>query len=586
VFDFVEIDLSNRTASSNNRLHYGDRLLFRKWATNTPHDFRFTIKPPEHIIEDIYKVHDFLEELRPLEGKVLAIIIQPPSPIKLTLANGREWLDDVARTCAYHDYSVAFEFNHSSWFQDLTYNLLHEHKAAIVWSSFSSKYCSSPIITADFLYFRINGNERKWIEKIKEKERELNIVDKVLNFTMVVVDNPTKANYILKLLDLPTKKYSDSHSSQWVGKVIMHVDLDSFFPSCEELRDPTLKGKPHAVIMTDEPKDNITKGAVASCSYEARKYGVRSAMSLFTAKQLCSQLILNPVDKLYYQQISGKIMNLMEEYADVLEQASIDEAYLDCTKKIVNTQVDIKQYATKIKDTIRQQYEGLLSSIGVAPTKSAAKIASDFKKPDGLTIIYPDQLQKFLENLQVNRIAGIGTKTQQALKDEMRIETIGQLAKCDVQKLMDRFGKKIGVWMWQVANGRDSNFVTPREDNISISTEQTLDRATSDKNKILEYLNGLVDEVYERVRHQYEFRTVGVKLVRSDFSIETREVSFSNSRNDRDSIALVLEGLVHRFGFNHNNTTIAYRKVGIKISNLIRVEKKKPAEQKTLLDYL
>jgi DNA polymerase IV (DinB-like DNA polymerase) len=141
--------------------------------------------------------------------------------------------------------------------------------------------------------------------------------------------------------------------------------------------------------------------------------------------------------------------------------------------------------------------------------------------------------------------------------------------------------------MWQVANGRDSNFVTPREDNISISTEQTLDRATSDKNKILEYLNGLVDEVYERVRHQYEFRTVGVKLVRSDFSIETREVSFSNSRNDRDSIVLVLEGLVDRFSFNNNNNTkIAYRKVGIKISNLIKMEKKKPAEQKTLLDYL
>jgi nucleotidyltransferase/DNA polymerase involved in DNA repair len=154
---------------------------------------------------------------------------------------------------------------------------------------------------------------------------------------------------------------------------------------------------------------------------------------------------------------------------------------------------------------------------------------------------------------------------------------------------MDRFGKKIGVWMWQVANGRDSDFVAPREDNISISIEETLDRATSDENKILEYLNGLVDEVYERVRRQgYEFRTVGVKLVRSDFSIETREVSFSNSRNDRDSIALVLEGLVDRFSFsnNNNNTMIAYRKVGIKISNLIRVEKKKPAEQKTLLDYL
>jgi DNA polymerase IV (archaeal DinB-like DNA polymerase) len=583
VFDLVEVDLSNRTASS---MTYDDRLLFKKWVTDTPHNFRFTIKLPAHVIEDTYKVGDFLEELAPLEEKVLAVIIQSPAPIKLTLGNGgREWLDDIARTCSYHGYSVVFEFSHSSWFQDLTYNLLHKHKAAIVWSNFSSRY-SNLIITAEFLYLRINGNERKWIEKVKEKELELNGVGKALNFAIVVVDSHAKANHILKLLDLPAKKYGHS---PWIGKVIMHVDLDSFFPSCEELRDPTLKGKPHAVIMTDETKDNITRGAVASCSYEARKHGVRSGMSLFTARQLCPQLILNPVDKSYYKQISEKVMNLIEGYADVLEQASIDEAYLDCTKKIVNTQVDIKQYATKIKDTIRQQYEGLLSSIGVASTKSAAKIASDFKKPDGLTIIYPDRLQNFLENLEVDRIAGIGTKTRQALKDEMSIQTIGQLAKCDVQKLMDRFGKKVGLWMWQVANGRDSDIVTPREDNISISTEETLDRTTSDKKKIIQHLNGLVDEVYQRVRRQgYEFRTVGVKLVRSDFSIETREVSFSNSRIDRESIALVLEGLVDRFSFNdnNNNTTIAFRKVGIKISNLIRMEKKKPAEQKTLLDYI
>jgi DNA polymerase IV (DinB-like DNA polymerase) len=142
--------------------------------------------------------------------------------------------------------------------------------------------------------------------------------------------------------------------------------------------------------------------------------------------------------------------------------------------------------------------------------------------------------------------------------------------------------------MWQVANGRDNALVAPREDNTSISTEETLDRATGDKKKILQYLNGLVDEIYERVKNQgYEFRTVGVKLVGSDFSsIETREVSFSNSRTDRESIASVLEGLVDRFSFNNNNTTIAFRKVGIKISNLIRLEKKKQSEQKTLFDYL
>ena len=386
------------------------------------------------------------------------------------------------------------------------------------------------------------------------------------------------------MLDSPERKPS---RSQWIGKIIMHIDLNSFFPSCEELRDPTLKGKPHAVIMTDQSRDNITKGAVASCSYEARKYGVRSAISLFKAKTLCPNLILSPVDKSYYQQISEKVMNLIEEYADVLEQASIDEAYVDCTKKIADTRrggVIIEEYAATIKDAIRQQCGGLLSSIGIASTKSAAKIASDFKKPDGLTVIYPDQLQKFLENLEVYRIAGIGAKTQQVLKAEMGIETIGQLAKYDVQELKDRFGKRNGLWMWQVANGRDNDPVMRREDNISISTEETLGNATADRKEILKYLYELVDEIYGRAKKQgYEFKTVGVKLVRSDFTIETRETSFSNSRDDRESISSVLEGLLDRFSFTEDSLSI--RKVGIKISSLVRAERKKLVRQNTLDDY-
>jgi DNA polymerase IV (archaeal DinB-like DNA polymerase) len=386
------------------------------------------------------------------------------------------------------------------------------------------------------------------------------------------------------LLDSPERKPS---RSQWIGKIIMHIDLNSFFPSCEELRDPTLKGKPHAVIMTDQSRDNITKGAVASCSYEARKYGVRSAISLFKAKALCPNLILSPVDKSYYQQISEKVMNLIEEYADVLEQASIDEAYVDCTKKIADTRrggVIIEEYAATIKDAIRQQCGGLLSSIGIASTKSAAKIASDFKKPDGLTVIYPDHLQKFLENLEVYRIAGIGAKTQQVLKDEMGIQTIGQLAKYDVQELKDRFGKRNGLWMWQVANGRDNDPVMRKEDNISISTEETLGNATADRKEILQYLYELVDEIYGRAKKQgYEFKTVGVKLVRSDFTIETRETSFSNSRDDRESISSVLEGLLDRFSFTEDSLPV--RKVGIKISSLVRAERKKLVRQNTLADY-
>jgi DNA polymerase IV (DinB-like DNA polymerase) len=177
------------------------------------------------------------------------VIVESPPPAKLTLGNGgREWLDDILGTCTYHGYSAALEFNHPSWFQDLTYNLLNKHKAAVVWSDYGSRY-SYPVVTADFLYLRINDNEEKWLEKAKGKVSEGDTGsgggrnsegEEGIAFAVVVVSNPEKANQTLKLLGLPEKTYGHS---QWIGKVIMHVDLNSFFPSCEELRDPTLKEK-------------------------------------------------------------------------------------------------------------------------------------------------------------------------------------------------------------------------------------------------------------------------------------------------------------------------------------------------------
>jgi DNA polymerase IV (DinB-like DNA polymerase) len=588
IYDFAEVDLSSGGSSVYSR--FLNEFTFRKWTKNSHDNFRFTLKVPGEINDNDNGIGlgNFLEKLAPLEEKILAVAIEQPR--ELTLKDGREWLEEILDICNYHGYSAALEFNHFSWFQDLTYNILKKHNAALIWSD--NRYSYHPVVTADFLYLRIIENEKKWIEKIKEKGRE---EEDDLDSAIVVVDAPTKANTILNVLNLPVRKYG---YNQWIGKVIMCVDLNAFFPSCEELRDPTIVGKPHAVIMTEQ-KENITKGAVASCSYEARNFGVRSAMSLSKAKELCPTLILRPVDISYYRQVSEKVMNILEEYADVLEQSSIDEAYLDCTNKMMrrmmttetaNATTTIEQYASTIKKAIKERI-GLLTSVGVASTKSAAKIASDFQKPDGLTIIYPDQLQKFFEHLGVERISGIGPKTQQILK-EMGTETIGQLAKHDVQKLIEKFGKKNGIWMWRVANGRDDEAVMPREDHISLSTEQTLDSFTGNKETILKYLNQLVDEIYERIRRQgYEFKTVGVKLVRSDFSIETRETSFSNFQNKRESIASVIEGLLDRFSFVDSTTTTitrtlpTVRKVGIKVSNLVRIEKKKPLTQKTLLDY-
>ena len=618
VFDFVEIDLGrpqqgqqktgigehktmkideNYKNNVNNRENYFSALptknTIEKWSEHTPHSFRFTLKLPPILTNNTAMIGGFLEELAPLEEKILALRIHQPA---LALKDGRQWLEELLDICTYHGYTVALEFDHYSWYQDLAYHILKNHKAALIWSDIVGhrRHHYHPVVTADFLYLRINENERKWIEKIREEEHErvgkTQNGEEGLDFAVMVVGNPSKVNNVLDLLSLPQRKYGHA---EWIGRIVMCVDLNAFFPSCEELRDPSLVGKPHAVIMTDEQKSKITKGAVASCSYEARKFGIRSAMSLSRAKELHSALILNPVDMQYYRDISEKVMRILEEYADSLEQSSIDEAYMDCTLKInSNPSIAIEDYALRIKKSISEQC-GLLTSIGVANTKSAAKIASDFQKPDGLTIVSPDKMSAFLEKMRVDAIPGIGIKTQQVLREEFGTETIGYLAKQDVQKLIDRFGRKHGLWMWQVANGNDADVVVPREDNISISSEQTLYPITKDKKNIQKYLNELVDEVYERAnRKGYEYRTVGIKIVRSDFSIETRETSYSNYQNKQESISSVIEDLLDKFSFSsfspHKNSTtntFTVRKVGIKLSNLIRIEKKKPPDQKTLLDY-
>jgi DNA polymerase IV (DinB-like DNA polymerase) len=594
-FDFVEIDLGSlqqegqKTVRGDNYfMALPTRNILKKWYEQTPSNFRFTLKLPGSLTNKTDMIGDFLEELAPLKEKILALRVHQTT---LTIKEGRQWLEKLLDICAYHRYSVALEFDRYSWYQDLTYNILKNHKAALVWSDITGhrRHHYYPVVTADFLYLRINENERKWIEKVREEEEQARREEryegeKGFDFAVIVVDNPSAVNNISNILSLPQKKYGHD---QWIGRIIMCVDLNAFFPSCEELRDPSLAGKPHAVIMTDEQKGNITKGAVASCSYEARRFGIRSAISLSNAKKLHPTLILNPVDIPYYKDISDKVMRILEEYADSVEQSSIDEAYLDCTLRINSNSADaIEKYALRIKESIRET-TGLLSSIGVANTKSAAKIASDYHKPDGLTIVSPVKLSAFLENMRVDAISGIGTKTQQALRDEFGIETIGQLAMQDVQKLIDRFGRRHGLWMWQVANGRDTELVMPREDNISISSEQTLYPFTKEKDKVLKYLNELVHEVYNRAnRRGYEFRTVGVKIVRSDFSIETRETSYSSYQSKQESIASAIEVLVDKFSFSSSDTsntttkTFTVRKVGIKLSNLIHIEQKKQSEQK------
>ena len=368
--------------------------------------------------------------------------------------------------------------------------------------------------------------------------------------------------------------------------------------------------------MTNQNNNTITKGVVATCSYEAKKLGVQSAMSLYKALELCPNLILNAVDKKFYNEISDVVMKILEGYSNTLEQASIDEAYLDCTDKIfsISSASDnirlVEEYAQEIKKSIKEKCGGLLTSIGVAPTKSVAKIASDYQKPDGLTIVHIDELKDFLNTLEVERISGIGIKTQKILKEKMNINTIGDLANTDVQILIEKFGKKIGTWMWQVANGEDKDPVIPRGDHVSLSSETTLENFTLDRQIIKQSLHALVDELFKRIRHNnYQFRTVGIKLVRTDFSIETREKSYMNYQYERNNIESIIEELLNKFNLEENissesSTTnskkyrtekiLPVRKVGLKVTNLISISnnndnnnnKNKQFRQMTLSDYL
>ena len=287
-----------------------------------------------------------------LEEKILVILLSPPPQVSLQ-NTGRMWLEGILHNATYHGFSTAVDFGiNNTWYQELTYNILRRYNSSFVWSNSGHQYYY-PAVTSNFIFLNLDNvtinNDRasRWINLIKQKERKTGHpkpTNEAIDYSIIVLRNPSAAQLIQDLISFKPSSANSSGYSQktsstneiWPGKIVMHIDMNAFFPACEEMRDPSLKGKAHAVIMTPEREGNlITRGAVASCSYEARKYGVRSAMSLSKAKELCPTLILKPVDKEYYNLVSQEVMRLLEEYADVLEQTSIDEAYIDCTKQIM-----------------------------------------------------------------------------------------------------------------------------------------------------------------------------------------------------------------------------------------------------------
>ena len=220
-------------------------------------------------------------------------------------------------------------------------------------------------------------------------------------------------------------------------RIILHVDLDAFFPSVEVREHPELKGKP--VVVGADPKEGKGRGVVSSASYEARKFGIRSALPISRAWKLCPDCVYLRPHFVLYVPASNSVMKILRSHADKFEQGGIDEAYLDISNKVKDFD-EAKEFVKSLMEEVLEK-ESLTCSVGVAPNKLVAKIASNFKKPYGLTVVKEDEVKEFLFPLEVRKIPGIGPKTERSLK-ELGIETVADLAPIDREMLTRLFG----VW--------------------------------------------------------------------------------------------------------------------------------------------
>lgn len=301
--------------------------------------------------------------------------------------------------------------------------------------------------------------------------------------------------------------------------------MDAFFASVEQRDFPELRGKPLVV-----GGDRSNRGVVAAASYEARKYGIHSAMSMATAFRLCPHLHRQSHRMSVYQEESRKIREIFSRFADEVEPLSIDEAFLEVTR----TSQRSGRTATRIAHQLKQEIKrvtGLTASAGVAPNKFLAKVASDMNKPDGLTVVQPHEVQQFLDPLPVKKIWGVGPATAQRLK-RLGITTIGELRFLELEELVDQFGKA-GLHYFQLSRGIDERPVEIRGRAKSISTESTFSTDVRDPLTLSRTLEQQSEELAQRLQEEGLLAgTVVLKLRYSDFQTITRSRTSASHRDE------------------------------------------------------
>jgi len=362
-------------------------------------------------------------------------------------------------------------------------------------------------------------------------------------------------------------------SAESGGRVVLHVDMDAFYAAVEIRENPALEGKP--VVVGANPREH-PRGVVLTASYEARQYGVRSAMSCVEAARRCPQLVFVPPHFELYGRVSGEIMDTLRTFADRLQPSGIEEGYLDVTARSGGNYARAEELAREIKSAIRTRHR-LTCSIGIAPTKAVAKIASDIQKPDGLTVVPRDAVVEFLAPISVRKIFGVGPKTAERL-NELRIESIADLQEYNREDLVEILGA-YGEYLHDVAMGRDAEeVIEPSGPPESISTEMTFPKDLDAYDEVWPELEGLAKSLHEQLVHEkYAYRTVTLKAKYSNFEIHTRSKSLRIHTTDLEPILILSQAMLKEVLASGRKV----RLVGVRLSNLLE----RAAPQTTLAKW-
>ena len=348
-------------------------------------------------------------------------------------------------------------------------------------------------------------------------------------------------------------------------RIVLHVDIDYFYAQVEERENPSLKDKPVVVcVYSGRTEDS---GVVSTANYIARKLGVKSGTPITLAKRILKDnkdAYFVGIRKEYYETVSNTIMEILRGFADMFQQVSIDEAFLDVTHKVQEDFEKAADCANRVKQEVRSK-ERLTCSIGVGPNKLIAKMASDIKKPYGLTVVAPENVRSFLDPMSVGKLFLVGPKTEEKL-NEIGIKTIGELSEVRVERLVDDFGERFGEYLYRASRGIDNVPVLEKE-ITQISRIATLKKNTRNVEEILPLVNSLATDVCRKcLDEKKNFKSISIIAIMEDLSIHTRMKTLEVAT---DSLGIMKSSAKELFeSFLNKSQSVRVRRVGVKVSGL------------------